>query len=69
MEENSNYLDEVENLIPVKRIGVIEDLVKVAKFLLKDSTNFVNGIIINSDGGLRNLESSTIIQRQNHKDK
>ena len=69
MEENSNYLDEVENLIPVKRIGVIEDLVKVAKFLLKDSTNFVNGIIINSDGGLINLESSTIIQRQNHKDK
>ena len=67
--ENSNYLDEVENLIPVKRIGVIEDLVKVAKFLLKDSTNFVNGIIINSDGGLRNLESSTIIQRHNHKDK
>ena len=51
-----------KNLIPVKRIGVIEDIVQIAKFLLKDSTNFINGIIINSDGGLRNLESSTIIR-------
>jgi NAD(P)-dependent dehydrogenase (short-subunit alcohol dehydrogenase family) len=60
--ENYNYLEEVKNLIPVKRIGVIEDIVQIAKFLLKDSTNFINGIIINSDGGLRNLESSTIIR-------
>jgi NAD(P)-dependent dehydrogenase (short-subunit alcohol dehydrogenase family) len=60
--ENSNYLEEVKNLIPVKRIGVIEDIVQIANFLLKDSTNFINGIIINSDGGLRNLDSSTIIR-------
>jgi|LakMenEpi03Aug12_release.lakeMendotaPanAssembly.Ray.scaffolds.fasta_scaffold431274_2 NAD(P)-dependent dehydrogenase (short-subunit alcohol dehydrogenase family) len=67
--ENSNYLDEVENLIPVKRIGTIEDIVIVARFLLKDSTNFINGIIIDSDGGLKNLESSSVIRSQNHKDK
>jgi NAD(P)-dependent dehydrogenase (short-subunit alcohol dehydrogenase family) len=60
--ENSFYLDEVEKLIPVKRIGVIDDLVTVARFLLKDSSNFINGVIIDSDGGLKNLESSSIIR-------
>jgi len=65
--ENSDYLSEVNNLIPVKRIGVLEDLVVITKFLLKDSTNFINGIIINSDGGLRNLESSSIIRSKHHK--
>ena len=60
--ENSNYLEEVKNLIPVKRIGITEDIVQIAKFLLKDSTDFINGIIINLDGGLRNLDSSNIIR-------
>ena len=62
--ENSNYLEEVKNLIPVKRIGIIEDIVQITRFLLRDSTDFINGIIINSDGGLRNLDSSTIIRGQ-----
>ena len=62
--ENYNYLEEVKNLIPVKRIGIIEDIVQITRFLLRDSTDFINGIIINSDGGLRNLDSSTIIRGQ-----
>ena len=61
-DENYNYLEEVKNLIPVKRIGVIEDIVEITRFLLIDSTDFINGIIINSDGGLGNLDSSTIIR-------
>ena len=60
--ENYNYLEEVKNLIPVKRIGVIEDIVEITRFLLIDSTDFINGIIINLDGGLGNLDSSTIIR-------
>ena len=55
-------IEEVKNLIPVKRIGVIEDIVQITRFLLKDSTDFINGVIINSDGGLGNLDSSTIIR-------
>ena len=62
--ENYNYLEEVKNLIPVKRIGIIEDIVQITRFLLRDSTDFINGIIINSDGGLRNLDSSSIIRGQ-----
>jgi NAD(P)-dependent dehydrogenase (short-subunit alcohol dehydrogenase family) len=65
--ENYEYLEEVKNLIPVKRIGVIEDVAKIARFFLKDSTNFTNGIVINSDGGLRNLETSTVIRSQYNK--
>ena len=57
-------MEEVKNLIPVKRIGVIEYVVNIARFFLKDSTNFINGIVINPDGGLRNLETSTIIRSQ-----
>ena len=67
--KNYDYLEEVKNLIPVKRIGVIEDVVNVARFFLKDSTNFINGIVIDSDGGLRNLETSTIIRNQYNKNK
>lgn len=59
-----DYLQEVKNLIPVKRIGAIEDVVNTTRFFLKESTNFINGIVINADGGLRNLETSTIIRNQ-----
>jgi hypothetical protein len=59
-------LSKVKNLIPVKRISVNKDVVVIAKFLLKDSTNFINRIIINSDGRLRNLESLSIIRGLHH---
>jgi NAD(P)-dependent dehydrogenase (short-subunit alcohol dehydrogenase family) len=62
--KNYQYLEEIESLIPVKRIGVIEDIVVLTNFLLKSSTNFINGVIIDTDGGLRNLESSTIIRHK-----
>ncbi len=61
-DENPNYLKTIENLIPVKRIGQIGDMVELAKFLLMYSTNFINGIIIDADGGLRNVESSKIMR-------
>jgi len=60
-------LSEVKNLIQVKRISVIKNIVMIADFLLKDSTNYVTRIIMNSDGGLRNLESLSIIRGLNHK--
>ena len=60
-------MSEVKNLIPVKRISVIKNVVMIADFLLKDSTNYVTRIIMNSDGGLRNLESLSIIRGLNHK--
>jgi hypothetical protein len=60
--ENSDYLSNIKNLIPVKRISVTKDVVIIARFLLKDSTNFINRIVMNSGGELRNLETLTIIR-------
>jgi NAD(P)-dependent dehydrogenase (short-subunit alcohol dehydrogenase family) len=62
--ENHDYLEKVKNIIPVGRLGSIEDIVKLTKFLLKDSSIFMNGVIIKSDGGLSSLESSTLIRSQ-----
>jgi NAD(P)-dependent dehydrogenase (short-subunit alcohol dehydrogenase family) len=49
-DENPNYLQTIENLIPVKRIGQI-DLIELAMFLLLGSTYFINGTIIDVNGG------------------
>jgi NAD(P)-dependent dehydrogenase (short-subunit alcohol dehydrogenase family) len=60
--ENPNYLQTIENLIPVKRIGQIDDLVELVMFLLLSSTNFINGTIIDVDGGLKNNDTSKIMK-------
>jgi len=36
----------------LKRLGAVEDIAKVAYFLVSDAANYITGQVINVDGGL-----------------
>ncbi len=40
------------DLIPAKRFGTVEEIARVAKFLLSDEASYITGQVINVNGGL-----------------
>lgn len=38
--------------IPLKRLGTVEDIAKVVYFLVSDAANYITGQVINVDGGM-----------------
>lgn len=46
-----DYIEEIENKIPLKRLGNPDDIAKIALFLDNDSSEFVTGQEIVVDGG------------------
>ena len=44
--------EEIESTIPLKRLGTVEDVAKVVKFLASDDSNYITGQVINVDGGM-----------------
>ncbi len=51
-EETKKYLSEI---IPLKRIGISEDIAKAVRFLLSDDASYITGATIVVDGGLVNI--------------
>jgi len=45
-------LDSLINKTPVKRLGEVEDIANAYLFLASDEASFINGTILNVDGGL-----------------
>ena len=43
--------DEVAKKIPVRRLGLPQDVAKAAAFLLSDDASYINGTIVTLDGG------------------
>jgi peroxisomal 2,4-dienoyl-CoA reductase len=39
-------------VIPVRRVGTVEDIVNLSVFLLSDAAANINGAVVVSDGGL-----------------
>jgi len=44
--------DKMQEVIPLKRFGTVEDVSNVVMFLLSDMANYVTGQVINCDGGM-----------------
>ena len=49
------FVDSLERTIPVRRLGVAEDVAAIALFLASDQSAYVSGAIIPADGGLAAL--------------
>lgn len=52
---NPQILEEAENSIPLGRVAQVSDVASVVTFLLSEASSFINGQIINVDGGLSSI--------------
>jgi len=43
---------DLQQHIPLKRLGTVEDIAKVVYFLVSDAANYITGQVINVDGGM-----------------
>lgn len=53
--ENPSVIDVIKQSIPLGRMASVDEVASVANFLLSKASSFVNGEIINIDGGISNL--------------
>jgi len=44
--------EDLQQQIPLKRLGTVEDIAKVVYFLVSDAANYITGQVINVDGGM-----------------
>jgi 3-oxoacyl-[acyl-carrier protein] reductase len=45
-------IQDLQQHIPLKRLGAVEDIAKVVYFLVSDAANYITGQVINVDGGM-----------------
>jgi len=43
---------DLQQQIPLKRLGIVEDVAKAVYFLVSDAANYITGQVINVDGGM-----------------
>lgn len=53
--ENPEMLKDAENSVPLGRMAVVDEIAAVAVFLLGNASSYINGEIINTDGGLSKI--------------
>ena len=44
--------ENINNQIPLRKMGTAEDVAKVVKFLASEDSSYVTGQVINVDGGM-----------------
>ena len=44
--------EEISKTIPLKRMGTVEDVANVVKFLASKDSSYITGQVINIDGGM-----------------
>jgi NAD(P)-dependent dehydrogenase (short-subunit alcohol dehydrogenase family) len=49
--KNPGFMKKYENLIPVGRVGDLEDIAGPATFLASRDADYVNGVLLFVDGG------------------
>ena len=52
MSFSSDVKEEISKNIPWKRIGSVNDVANVIKFLASDDSSYITGQVINIDGGM-----------------
>jgi NAD(P)-dependent dehydrogenase (short-subunit alcohol dehydrogenase family) len=50
--QNPQIIEQINDLVPLGRMAVVEEIANVATFLLSKTSSYINGEIINIDGGL-----------------
>ena len=58
--KNPQIVDRAEKLIPLSRMGTVEEIARVALFLLSEQSNYMNGQILEVDGGLSSLDPASL---------
>ena len=49
---SDEYLQAVSSMIPMRRLGVPEEIAKAVLFLVSDDATYINGAILSVDGGI-----------------
>jgi NAD(P)-dependent dehydrogenase (short-subunit alcohol dehydrogenase family) len=59
--QNPDIKNSITSKIPVKKFGKGSDISNAVNFLLDESSSYLNGIVLEVDGGLTNVDQSTLI--------
>ena len=58
--KNPGVVARANKLIPLARMGTVTEIANVAAFLLSDKSSYVNGQILEVDGGLSNFDQASL---------
>ena len=58
--KNPEVVANANKLIPLSRIGTVTEIANVALFLLSEKSSYLNGQILEVDGGLSNLDQASL---------
>ena len=58
--KNPQIVDRANKLIPLSRMGTVEEIANVALFLLSEQSSYMNGQILEVDGGLSTLDPASL---------
>ena len=58
--KNPQIVDRANKLIPLSRMGTVNEIASVAQFLLSKQSSYLNGQILEVDGGLSTLDPASL---------
>ncbi len=58
--KNPDVVANAKKLIPLARMGTVTEIANVAAFLLSDKSSYINGQILEVDGGLSNFDQASL---------
>ena len=58
--KNPQIVDRANKLIPLSRMGTVGEIASVAYFLLSKQSSYLNGQILEADGGLANIDPASL---------
>jgi NAD(P)-dependent dehydrogenase (short-subunit alcohol dehydrogenase family) len=58
--KNPQIVERANNLIPLSRMGTVDEIASVAHFLLSKQSSYLNGQILEVDGGLSTLDPASL---------
>jgi glucose 1-dehydrogenase len=61
-EENPEILELVEQFVPLSRMAVVDEIASVVAFLLGEQSRYVNGQIIEVDGGISCIDGGSLVR-------
>lgn len=61
-EENPDVLELVSQVVPLSRMAVVDEIATVVAFLLGDQSRYVNGQVIEVDGGISCVDSASLVR-------
>jgi NAD(P)-dependent dehydrogenase (short-subunit alcohol dehydrogenase family) len=58
--KNPDVVTRANRLVPLARMGTVTEIASVASFLLSDKSSYINGQILEVDGGLSNFDQASL---------